>query len=166
MRNLKAQGNLDIATLLIEFFGMIIMVWIGTLIYQGFTTGNTSIANAPLVTNSVIATRTINNGSGLFKGLNNVLAFGFILMALGSVLAAFFTESHPALAFIGILISPLEILLAFGFHDAFFSIITGSSAFGQLATQYPLTVAMFQYLPIMTFVLAVIIAIVTFGKQQ
>lgn len=166
MTTIRAQGNLDIFTILIEFFSIIMLAWIGTLIYTGFTSGSQGLAAAPIVTNSPIASNTIRNGSSLFSGLNNILSLAFIFLCLGSIIAAFFTDSHPALAFVGILLSPIAIFISFGLHDVFFSIIQSSSYFGALATQYPLTTLMFQYLPVMTFIFAVLIAIVTFGKNQ
>lgn len=159
MTNMK--GNIDLMGGIGAFFATILVVWILTVIWQSNFFNNGTFRQAIAATPQ--ANTVINESSGFFTGLNTVLAFLFIFTAIGACVAAAFTESNPFFAAIGIMFLPVELVLAFGFHDAFMSLIT-NSAFGSLAVQYPMVYTTFQYLPVATLILSVLIAIITFSR--
>jgi hypothetical protein len=161
-KNYKAQGVPQIAYGMALFFAAIITLWIMTLIFPlgifPALKAQPEFGSNPFVANA------LNNAAGAFTGLNNVLAFMFIFFCIISIAAAALTDSHPVFAVIGIMLMPVEIIIAFGLHDAFFSMIS-NSAFTPLVTAYPYTVYMFQFLPIIVFAADIIIVIVTFSKS-
>jgi hypothetical protein len=151
----------DLITGIVVFFASIMILWVFTLIFQ------VNIFQSSTVKNSVgtypQTANVLTSSSGFFTGLNTVFAFAYIFFAFGAIIAAAFTESNPVFAALGFVVLPIELLLSFGFHDAFFSMI-GNSAFAPLTAAYPMVALTFQYLPIGTFVLAIIVLAVTFGK--
>lgn len=156
------KGSIDIMTGIAFFTILIISVWVLTVIFQDGVFAQSGLFNHA-VQQSPQAANVVSNANKFFTGLNTVIAFAYIFFAIGAVIAAAFTESNPVFAAIGIIILPIELVLSFGFHDAFFTIIQ-TSAFGALAVQYPFVTLTFEYLPVITFIMWVIVTIVTFAR--
>lgn len=95
--------------------------------------------------------------------LNNAVVILFIIAAVASIIAAAFADSSPIFLVPALVLLPLEIMFAFIFHDAFFQIVSNSS-FASAVAQYPSMLTLFQYLPVICFVVAIIEIIVTFVK--
>ena len=145
------------------FFVAIITLWIMTLVFPlglfPAIKNSPSFANAPQVANA------LNSAAGGFTGLNNVMTFMFLFFCIVSIAAAAVSESHPVFAVIGIMLMPVDIILSFGLHDAFLTMISGS-AFNTLVAQNPMTVTVFTYLPLFVLFADIAIVIVTFGKTN
>jgi hypothetical protein len=159
----KAQA--DIIVGIVYFFVFILVLWIFTLIFQTSLFGNPQVTNSLNPGHNANVTGVFAGTSGFFTGINTIAAFLYIFIAIGAVVAAAFTESHPVFAVMGILLLPVELVFSFGFHDAFFSVIA-NSAFSPLVAQYPFVVTTFTYLPIITLVMAILVLIATFAKSD
>lgn len=130
-------------------------VWSGLTSNSAFT----SLTNA--TPQGHLAVTNTNKSLHIF---NNAFVLLFIIAALASIVSAAFTDSSPIFLVPAVVILPLEILFSFVFHDVFFNIIE-NSAFGTTAAVWGASIiTLFSYLPVVSFVLAIIIIIFTFMK--
>ena len=155
---MKAQA--DVIFLIVMLFVVIIALFAVDTIWSGFVSNPSfqAVYNATSVGKHAIANTTTSLGI-----LNNGVVLLFLIGCIASIIAAAFTDSSPIFLVPALIILPIEILFAFIFHDAFFSII-GNSSFAGVATSYPVVITIFQYLPIVALVVAIIEIIVIFLK--
>ena len=155
------KGQVDLMTAMAYAFGVIVMLWIITYIFQA------QIFNSPSVqaafNSSPKSQQILKNASGFYTAGNTVVAFIYIFIALGALVAATQTEANIAFAAFSILLLPVELVLSLGFHDVFFTLIQ-NSVFAGMATQYPFVLITFQYLPLITLALSFLIMIFTFSR--
>lgn len=157
-RNFK--GQVDIIFLMVEVFAVAIAI--GVLLYA-FGSLFAGFQANPQIASSALATNAFNQSQ---KGINviaNSIVVIFIFMALASVILAAFVDSHPIFVILIIIALPVELLISFVLHDAFFAIVDTSFLANTFAS-YPTILVLFEYLPVICLFLAGIIAIVTFMK--
>jgi hypothetical protein len=154
------RGTVDIIFLLATLFAVVIAVAAGLYItnslFSGFT-NNTVISGC---TNCVNA---LNRGSQAEAIFPNAIVLIFILLCFASVILAAFLESSPVFLIFEVISIPIELLLSFVFHDAFFN-IADQSFIGATLASSPSISLLFQYLPVVVLGMAVVIALVTFSK--
>lgn len=158
MKTLKAQ--VDIIFLMCIVFAVAIAI--GVLLYAfgqlfaGFQ-ANPQVKASPYAYNAFTQSQ---------KGMNviaNSIVIIFIFMALASIILAAFVDSHPIFVILIIIAIPVELLVSFVLHDAFFAIVN-TSFIGTTLANYPTILILFQYLPVISLILAGIVAVVTFMK--
>ena len=119
-----------------------------------------------LNSNSFISSCT-SCGQALTKGaqaqnvIANAVVLIFLLMCFASVILSAFLDSSPIFLIFEIITIPIELLLSFVFHDAFFA-IASQSFIGTTLASYPLIALLFEFLPAVVLVMAALIALVTF----
>ncbi len=157
-KTMKAQA--DLIFLIGMLFAIVIAVFVVDNIWIQFKTNPTS----QQIFNATPQGRLAEtNATTSINIINNAIVMIFIVAALASIIAAAFTSSSPIFIIPALIVLPVEVLFAFIFHDAFFTIIQ-NSVFSGIATTYPTIITLFQYLPIISFVLAIVMIIVTFTK--
>ena len=152
-----------------NLFGMTIFFAIALVMFLLTYVFVNSILQAPSFQKSVAMNNPTSNaivthGIQTFTSINTILAFLYIFIGIASVIAAAFTDTSPVFAVVAIVLLPIEIYVAFVYHDAFFNIIQNSSVFGGIANQYPAILTIFQYYPLITLIISILLIIVTFGK--
>ena len=155
---MKAQA--DIIYLIIILFVVVIALFAVDNIWVAFKQNPTYQALSNATPTGQLATKNVTTSINI---INNAVVILFIVGAIASIIAAAFADSSMVFVVPTLVILPLEILFAFVFHDVFFSMIQ-NSAFSSIAVSYPYIISLFQYLPIVSFVLAIIIIIMTFMK--
>ena len=118
----------------------------------------------PQIASNPSAVAAINKGSTAINILANAMVIVFVIMALASCILSFFVESSPIFLIIIFIILPIEILLAFLFHDIFFAFIT-NSVVGSVANNIPALIQFFQWLPVICLAFSAINSIITFAKK-
>ena len=91
----------------------------------------------------------------------NALIFIFLFACVASMIAAAFANSSPAFAIVGMIAMPIEIIFAFIFHDTFLTLLS-QSMFAPVVTFSPTLVTAFQFLPIISLIVSVVLVIVVF----
>ena len=158
MKNMKAQ--VDIISLTALLFIVAIAFFATAQIWSGLNSSPTFQHLTNSTPQGKLAVKNVNTSLGIFA---DAIVMAFIVGALASVIAAGLTSSSPVFAALTFIILPVEVLFAFVFHDAFFSIMQ-SSFFAGMVTAYPIVFTLFQYLPITAFILSLVLIIVTFIK--
>lgn len=105
----------------------------------------------------------IHASTSAFQLYINILVAVFFAVAIGSIISAFFVNSHPIFFIAGIFGTLIEIILSVIFHNAYFTLIQ-NSAFGNVFLQFTILNLFFQYLPEIAFVISIVVLIVTYGK--
>ena len=157
-KNMKAQ--IDMVSLIAMLFIVAIAFFATVQIWNGLNTSPTFQHLTNSTPQGRVAVKNVNTSLGIFA---DAIVMAFIVGAIASVIAAGLTTASPIFAALSFIILPIEVLFAFIFHDAFFSIMQ-SSFFAGLVTTYPIVFTLFQYLPITAFILALLMIIVTFAK--
>ena len=150
----------DLVYLIAVLFVVVIAIFAVDNIWSGFQSNPQTQKLFNATPQGQLAQKSVNTGLNIF---NNAVVFLFIGAAIASIIAAAFTDSSPVFMVPTLVILPIEILFAFIFHDAFFSIIQ-QSAFASMAATYPSIVYLFQYLPLAALGLAVLMITITFVK--
>lgn len=158
MKQYKSQA--DILYLIAMLFVIVIAIFAVDIIFNGFKTNPTSQQLFNATPQGKLA---LKNTTTSINYLNNAVVILFFIAAIASIVAATFADSHPIFLVPTFVVLPIEIFFAFIFHDAFFAIVQNSS-FAATAATYPTILTLFQYLPIATFVIAIIVIVVTFMK--
>ncbi len=154
------KGQVDIISLIAILFIVAIAFFATVQIWNGLNSSPTFTHLTNSTSQGRLAVKNVNTSLGIFA---NAIVLAFIVGALASIIAAGLTSSSPVFAALTFIILPVEVLFAFIFHDAFFSIMQ-SSFFAGLVTSYPIVFTLFQYLPITAFILSLVLIIVTFSK--
>ena len=154
------KGQLDIIYLMAMMFAVVIAIAAGTYIFGKLYTSLDANSQFNTCAQCVYA---LSQGQSAQNNVANAIVILFLLAAFASVILAAFVDSHPIFLIVIIIVLPVEILISFIFHDAFFQIANQSFIGTQLAN-YPTISLLFQYLPVICMVLAIILAIVTFMK--
>ena len=151
---------MDFIYLLCFFFAVAIVVGIVIVIWSSLTS-STPFENLMQATHTgQVAQKSATTSINI---LANAVVFIFIFACVASIIAATFADSAPVFAVLGIIVMPVELIFAFIFHDAFLGIIS-QSAFGPIVTTAPSLVYAFQYLPLISLIVSVMMIIVTFIK--
>lgn len=154
------KAQVDLFFLLAELFAVAIaagvLLYVLPQVFTGFK-ANPQIANVPT------AVTGLNQGQKALNIIPNAIVVIFIMMALTSVILSAFVDTHPVFLLLIIIALPIEMFFSFILHDVFFQIVN-SSFIGTGLASAPALLVLFQYLPVVTLFLAVIISIVTFIK--
>lgn len=156
---MKAQEDMIywLAMVFAVSIAVIVLLYIFTSIFAAFKL-QPAIANNP---NAVIA---LNKGQQSIDVIANALVIVYIIMAVASCILSFFVDSSPIFLVVIFVVLPIELLIAFIFHDIFFDIVN-QSIFGATATGIPILIQFFQWLPVLCLGFSSISAIVTFAKR-
>jgi hypothetical protein len=154
------KGQVDIIYLMVTVFVVVLAVFVVNVLWAGFQSSPTyqQLQNAT-PTGKLAGQNTTTS----LHIVNNAIAILYIIGAIASVIAAAFADSSAVFIVPALVLLPLEILFSFIFHDMFFSIMT-NSFFSSMVTSAPLVFELFQYLPVISFGLAIVAIIVTFMK--
>jgi hypothetical protein len=152
------KGQADIIYLTGMLFIVVIALFAVDMIWHGFQTNQTSQQLFNATPQGQLAQKNANTSINI---LNNAVVILYVAGAIASIIAAAFSDSSAVFIVPAMVILPIEVLFAFIFHDAFFTIVEQSSL-GTVASGYPLILTLFQYLPMVSFGFAVILIIVTF----
>ena len=117
----------------------------------------------PAIAANPSATNAITKGQTALNIIPNAIVIIFIMMCLTSVILSAFTDTHPVFLVLVIISMPVEIFFSFILHDVFFQIVQ-TSFIGTALVQFPSIIAIMQYLPVVTLIVSVLIAVVTFIK--
>lgn len=152
---MKGQANLIL--LMVSVFAVAVVVAITIVIWSNLTTSVPfeSLMNATHTGKVAQASATTS-----LNILANAIVFIFLFSCVASIIAASLFNSSPVFAILGIILMPVELLFSFIFHDVFLSLIS-ASAFGSVVTAAPSLVTLFQYLPLVTLVVSLIIIAVS-----
>lgn len=156
---MKAQADMVylVAVLFVVVLAVFVVdkVWMGLEGSPQFTTLSNSTS---------VGSHGVKSANTAIAIINNAIVLVFIGSAIGSILAAAFTETSIIFAVPALVILPIEILFSMIFHDAFFTIMDSSFLSGVITAYGTNIVTLFQYLPSVCLVLAVIEIAVLFIK--
>lgn len=155
---MKAQ--VDIIYLMSLLFGVLIGVLIWITVWGQFTA---SIPANNLFHNTTQGLAAENSATTATDTMANAIVFVYVFANLAALVAAFFANSNPVFAVLGVIVFPIELIFSFIFHDAFFLIMSNSFLSGTLAA-FPIIGTFMQGLPFVVGIFAVATIIVTFGK--
>ncbi len=158
MNTQKAQ--VDVIYLVVMLFAVTVSLLVVDQVWSGLTSNSAFISLKNSTPQGHLAVKSVNTSLNIF---NNAIVLLFVMGAIVAIISAAFTDSSPVFLIPSIVVLPIEILFAFIFHDMFFSILQ-NSAFGSVAASYPYIVTLFQYLPVVSFVIAIIVIVATFMK--
>ena len=156
---MRAQA--DIFFWLVTIFAVSIAVVILVFIFGALFT---QLKAQPQIANNTGAVTALNKGQQAINVIANALVIVYIVMALASVILSFFVDSSPVFLIVIFIVLPIEVLVAFIFHDIFFDIVN-QTAFGATALGIPVLIVFMQWLPVICLGFAAINAIVTFAKR-
>lgn len=108
-------------------------------------------------------TEALTKGAQAQNTVANALVLVFILTAFIDVILVAFLDSSPIFLIFVVITLPVELLMSFVFHDAWFT-IADSSFIGTALTGIPSIALLFQFLPVIVLVLSAITAIVTYMR--
>lgn len=152
------KGAIELIYLVAVLFGVTIAVgaslYISQQLFHGIT-NNTQISQCP---NCIAA---INKGSQAQSFIPNAIVLVFILMCFASVILAAFLDSSPVFLVFEFILIPIELLISFVFHDAFFA-IANNSFIGTALAASPTIALLFQYMPVLVLFISAVVAIITF----
>ena len=109
-------------------------------------------------TKGVTITQTIDNA---FNALDMIFLFTTIFMGLASVLLATQVKAHPAFFFINLLMLVILLAIAPAISNAMRDIML-TDQLNTYTTSLPITVAVFQYLPLILGAFGFLLSIATF----
>ena len=155
------KGQVDMIYLIVMTFIVALSLFVVDQVWTGLTSNSafTSLTNSTHI--GQVAVKNTDTSLHIF---NNALVLLFVVAAIASIISAAFTDSSPIFIVPALIILPPEIFFAFVSHDVFFSIIQNSS-FGATASVWGASiVSLFTYLPVVSFVIAIVVIVVTFMK--
>ena len=150
----------DIFLLMAYFFAACIAVAASIYIFNQLFGGLTANSQFGACTNCVNA---LNKGTQAENVVADSLVLVFILGGFASVILSAFLNSSPVFAIFVVITIPVELLVSFVFHDAWFQIANGSFI-GATLSSVPGIATAFEFFPVIILVLSVIVAIVTFTR--
>ena len=158
--NGRMRGQVDFIYLLVFFFAVAIVLAIVIVIWSSLTS---SVPFEALMQATPTGKIAQANATTSINILANALVFIFIFACIASMIAASFANSAPAFAVIGIIAMPIELIFAFIFHDEFLTLVS-QSVFAPVVTAAPSLITAFQYLPLISLVVSVLLIVVVFIK--
>lgn len=98
----------------------------------------------------------------------NLMPFVLLMMSLGAIVSALLIRTHPIFFGVSILLIVIQLIITPMITNMWSSIMTGEAAIQATADNYPVILLFFDKLPLITFVLAFIVGIVSYirGMQQ
>jgi hypothetical protein len=117
----------------------------------------------PAISSCATCVTALAKGTQSMSVFPNALVLIFVMMCVASVILSAFIDSSPVFLVFVVISIPIELLVSFVFHDAFFAIANGSFI-GTALASYPMVAFLFQYMPVVVLIMSVIIAIVTFAR--
>ena len=154
------RAQVDLVYLLVSLFVVVIALFAADKIWTGLTSSAPfqNLTNA--TSQGQLAVKQTQTSINI---RNDAVVFIYIFAAVASMVAGAFTDSAAVFAVVGVIVLPIELLFSFVFHDAFFE-ITSNSFLSGIVAAYPATMTLFQYLPLITFSLGLVMLIVVFVK--
>ena len=156
---MKAQADMIywLAIVFAVSVAVVILLYIFTSIFTAFKL-------QPQIANNPAAVTALNKGQTAINVVANALVIVYVVMAIASCILSFFVDSSPIFLVVIFIVLPIEILIAFIFHDIFFSIMN-QSVFAATANGIPVLIQFMQWLPVLCLGFSAISAIVTFAKR-
>lgn len=158
----QMKGQVDLIFGMSMFFVVIIAMIIVSYVFLNGIFGNANFQQSVTAV-SPTANTIVTHATTFFNGVDNFVALLYFIFGLAAIIAAAFSDSHLIVAVVVIMLLPIELTMALIYHDAFFSIIQGSIFAGFVST-IPSILVVFQYYPLITFIMAIILLITTFSK--
>ena len=156
------KGTVDIIYLIAMLFAVVIMVASAIYITNQLFAG---ISAQPKFSTCTSCEHALTQGQAAQQIIPNAIVIVFLLMCFGSIILAAFLDSSPIFIVFEVLTVPIELLVAYVFHDAFFQ-ITSSSFLGNVLATSPSVALLFEWLPIIVLVITAIGGVVTFIKPN
>ena len=150
--------QIDIVYLMVLFFA--VSIGLGASIYI-FTQLFSGLNSNPTFAACTTCTNALAKGAQAQSVIPNLLVLMFLMACVASVILSAFIDSSPVFLIFVVICLPVEILMSFVFHDAWFAIADGSFI-GAALTAYPSIALMFEWMPIVALIMAVLIALVTY----
>lgn len=154
------KGQADIFLLMAYFFGACIAVGAAIYITNQLFGGLNNNQQFAACTNCANA---LTKGQQAQNVVADSLVLVFILGGFGSVILSAFLNSSPIFLIFVVISIPVEFVVSFVFHDAWFQIASGSFI-GAALVGVPSIAIAFEFFPVIIMVLSVIVAIVTFSR--
>ena len=151
----KMRGQAGFIYLLVMFFVVGIVLAIVIMIWSSLTS-NASFES--LMTATHTGTVAQASATTSLNILANAAVFLFIFSCVAAIIASTFIQSSPVFAILGIICLPIELLFSFIFHDVFLALIN-QSVFAGVITAAPNLILAFQYLPLISLVVSLMIII-------
>ena len=160
------KGQVDILFLTVMFVGVCISMFV---IYYVWQAGLKPQLQSAFVTGQPAATANtentiLNAGSSSLDALNNSLLFIYFAMATAIIIGAFLVSATPIFFVAGIFFVAIDLLIAVIMHNVFFTVLQ-TSYFAPYLAQYPFLVLLVMGYPVITFVIALVVLVVTFSPK-
>jgi len=153
--NYKRASIIDILPLMLLTFIFVICAVIGYVIYDHMVTSGFYTllpAAAPMQTGFENA----------FTAMDWMVGFLFIGAAISSIIGAILIRSHPAFFLISIVVLLIEVIVGVVLSNIWYNLITNAEFAGALA-QFRIADWVMSNLPVMTLVIALIVAVVMYA---
>jgi hypothetical protein len=157
------KAQIDILFLVVVSVAVVIALFILYAIFQG---GLKPQLQSVLGTgqNANTVNTILNSGSRSLDTLNNGLMFIYFAMATAIIIGAFLVQATPIFFIAGIFFVAIDILIATIMRNVFFTVMQ-TSFLAPYLNQYPYLVILVEGYPIITFIIAIIVLIVTFSPK-
>lgn len=96
--------------------------------------------------------------------LDGLIAFGVVLLFVGSMILAYFLPSHPVF-FISFILNAFVALIISPVYSNLYATLAKTPLLNPSFELFPLTALMIGNLPLITLVLSALLAIVSYGKK-
>lgn len=97
-----------------------------------------------------------------FTAMDWMAGLLFVGAAISSIVGAILIRSHPAFFFLSIVVLMIQILVGVIFSNIWYELITNPSMAGAL-TAFPVTDWILSHLPIITLIVALVLAVVMYA---
>ena len=154
------KGQVDIFYLMAILLAVTIALGACLYIFNALFSG---LDTQPQIASCATCVAALAKGAQAQSIFPNALVFIFIMMCIASVILSAFLDSSPVFLIFVVISIPIELLVSFVFHDAWFQIVSGSFI-GSALTAYPAIATLFMWLPVITLVMSVLVALVTFMR--
>lgn len=156
----KKGSVIDILYIILVLFGLSIVLLVGFKMYSNIT--NDLAAQYPDVASATLAQSSLQQ---MFLNYDKLLMFIFVMGIIGTVILAFFLDSHPVFTIIAVIVLILFTLFA-GVLSNLYEDIEQSPSLQNEVAQYPITSFFWLHLPKFTVLSIVVVIVVTFAKGR
>lgn len=129
-----------------------------------FTALKTEIISGGLLTGNAEANDILNAGQNVANGFDLLLVFVFNAAGLGLLITAWFIDTRPIFAIIGLVLLGFMIIVGAIFSNVFDEVTDGDQ-FADMKAEFDLTTFVLNQYPLFILTYLILSAIVFFGKN-